>query len=266
MGNLDNSFLFIRSIRLKDDIEPKAFESFPLNIDALRYFVSLRFTTPVTIFNGENGCGKSTLIEALASLLDMPIMGGNNNLRGIFENYDIGEEKSSELANYLLCDKGFKRPSYSFFFRAESFYKIADIIVHDSKRSMERGDGPTINKYAYGDKDLLLQSHGESFMDFMQHQLSKNGLFILDEPEAALSPQNQLKLMAIIDHYAKQGSQFIIATHSPFILGYREARIINLDDGMHEIDFKQTKIYNLYRHFLDNPEDYQKKMFDEDDY
>ena len=255
MSNLDNSNLFIRSIRLIDDIEPQKFDDFPLNINALRFFVSLRFTTPVTIFNGENGCGKSTLIEAIAANLDIPIMGGSKNISGVLDNYDHGEEANSELAKYLMCDKGFKRPFRTFFFRAESFYKLADILSHD---------GAFNESTSYLSKDLLEQSHGESFMDFMEHQLAKNSLYILDEPEAALSPQNQLKLMVLIDQLTKQGSQFIVATHSPFILGYREARIINLDDGMKEISFKETKIYNLYRHFLENPEDYQKILFDEE--
>lgn len=254
MGNLDNANLFIRSIRLSEYIDSKLFEEFPLNINALRFFVSLRFTSPVTIFNGENGCGKSTLIEAIAANLGIPIMGGNSNLSGILDGYDRGEESESELAKYLLCDKGFKKPYRTFFFRAESFYKLADILSHDG----------WINSSNYSNKDLLEQSHGESFMDFMEHQLTKNSLYILDEPEAALSPQNQLKLMVLIDQLTKQGSQFIIATHSPFILGYREAKIINLDDGMKEMDFKQTKIYNLYRHFLENPEGYQKELFDEE--
>ena len=181
MDNLDNSNLFIRSIRLREDIEPQKFDVFPLNINALRLFVSLRFTTPVTIFNGENGCGKSTLIEAIAANLDTPIMGGNKNLSGVIDNYDRGEEASSELAKYLISEKGFKRPFRTFFFRAESFYKLADILSHDA----------WIESSNYGDKDLLEQSHGESFMDFMKHQLAKNSLFILDEPEAALSP-NQM--------------------------------------------------------------------------
>ncbi len=255
MESMDNSFLFIRDIKLREDIEPQKFDSFPLNINALRFFVSLRFTTPVTIFNGENGCGKSTLIEAIAANLDIPIMGGNKNLSGILDNYNRGEEANSELAQFIVCGKGYSKPYRTFFFRAESFYKLADILMHDG----------WINSDNYSSKDLLEQSHGESFMDFMNHQFAKNSLYILDEPEAALSPENQLRLIALIDKFAKQGCQFIIVTHSPFILGYREARIINLDDGMKEISFKQTKIYNLYRRFLEDPEQYQKILLDEED-
>ena len=149
---MDNSFLFIRDIKLREDIEPQKFDSFPLNINALRFFVSLRFTTPVTIFNGENGCGKSTLIEAIAANLDIPIMGGNKNLSGILDNYDRGEEANSELAQFIVCGKGYSKPYRTFFFRAESFYKLADILMHDG----------WINSDNYSSKDLLEQSHGES--------------------------------------------------------------------------------------------------------
>ena len=258
MDALDNSNLFIRSLELRDDIESKKFEYFPLNINALRNFVSMRFTTPVTIFNGENGCGKSTLIEAIAAHLGIPVMGGNYTLSATIERYDHGEEEESILKQYLFCAKGFRKPKRTFFFRAESFYKLADIISHDSSRS-EFG----LNSSSYSDVGLFEQSHGESFMDFLSHQLMPNGLYILDEPEAALAPQNQLKLMVMIDDLAKQGAQFIIATHSPFLLGYRDARIINLDNGMKEISFKQTAVYNLYRHFINNPSGYQKELFDE---
>lgn len=253
MSNLDNANLFIRSIRLVDGIAPEEFDHFPLNINALKLFVPLRFTSQVTVFNGENGCGKSTLIEAIAAKLDIPIMGGNKNLGSLLEGYDHGEEQQSELSKYLFVEKGLKRPHRTFFFRAESFYKLADILSHDS----------WVHLHDYGNKDLLEQSHGESFMDFMDHQLSEDSLYILDEPEAALSPQNQLKLMVMIDSLSKKGTQFIIATHSPFILGYKNARIINLDNGMEQVSFKETNIYALYHRFIDDPEGYQKTLFED---
>ena len=108
---------------------------------------------------------------------------------------------------------------------------------------------------------MLGQSHGESFLDFLEHQLCENGLFLLDEPEAASSPQNRMVLVALIDRFAKEGAQFVIATHSPFILGYAKATIVNLDDGIRMAKFKETKIYNLYRHVLADPEGYQKLFF-----
>lgn len=252
MGKLDNMNLFIRSIILKDNIKPQEFDKYPLNIKALKLFVSLRFTTPVTIFNGENGCGKSTIIEAIASNLRIPVWGGNNYHIGVFENYDNGEENESELEKYLLVDKGFNRPYRTFFFRGESFYKIADIIARDKS-------------LGFASKRLLKMSHGESFMNFLNSQICENSLYILDEPEAALSPINQLKLMTLIDKYSKKGSQFIIVSHSPFILGYSDAKLINLDGGMKEIKFKQTKIYNIYKSFLDNPKEYQEKFFEEEE-
>lgn len=254
MNKRDYSNLFIKSIELRDDIEPQKFDSFPLNINALRFFVSMKFTTPVTIFNGENQCGKSTLIEAIACDLEIPTIGGNKVMSGILDNYDRGEEAKNELEQYLRCDKGFQRPYRTIFFRAESFYKFADILSHDER----------IESTNYCKRDLLKQSHGESFMDFMNHQLKENSLYIFDEPEVALSPQNQLNLMLLIDKYSKLGSQFIIATHFPFILGYREARIINLDDGMKEVAFKETNIYKAYKYFLDDPETFQKMLFSEE--
>lgn len=246
--------LFVKEIKVKDDIEPQKFDEYPLNINAIRFFVSLKFTTPVTIFSGENGCGKSTLIEAIAANLNIPIIGGNYHLSQIIESYDNGEEKGSELAQYLIVSKGYTRPYNTFFFRAESFYKLADILSHDEY---------IINRN-YGDKDLLEESHGESFIDFMNNQLKDNSLYLFDEPEAALSPQNQLKLLGLIDKYSKRGCQFTIATHSPLILGYKNARLINLDNGMNEIDFKQTNIYKIYKEFLDSPEEYQEYLFEDE--
>ena len=252
MGNFDNS-LFVRRIKIKDKIEPQLFEEYPLNINAIRFLDSFTFTTPVTIFQGENGCGKSTLIEAIAGSLGIPIMGGSSNLSGLLDNYNLNEESESILKDYIIVEKGTKKPYRTFFFRAESFYKLADILSHDSWIMSEN----------YSTKDLLEQSHGESYMDFMNSQIIRNSLYILDEPESALSPSNQLNLLRIIDKFSKEGTQFIIATHSPFILAYPKAKIINLDNGMNEVTFKQTKIYRLYHSFLEDPDLYLSDLIED---
>ena len=253
---MNDNNMFLQGFSLLEDIEPQQFDKYPLNINSLRLFVSMKFVKPVTIFIGRNGCGKSTIIEALASCFDIPIVGGNKNLAAIIEHYDNGEEKQSELANYIRCSRGYKRPDYTFFFRAESFYKIADIVSNDSRRNGEL----SIDLTNYGNKNLLAESHGESFMDFMKHTFKPNSLYFLDEPESALSPEKQIELIALIDYYSKQGSQFIIATHSLFFIAYKDATLINLDDGMKNINYKDTEIYKTYKEFLDNPVEYIEEV------
>jgi len=241
--------LFIRKIALKDDIKPSLFDSYPLNISALNFFVSITLKKPVTIFNGENGCGKSTIIEALADSFNLSIAGGNNNMYLMMEQNR--KEQKPLLSDYLWIDKGFKRPRRAFFFRAESFYDVASAI-DDSDKHPEEGTG--LIKSNYLSKDLLKQSHGQSFIDIIEHQLIDDNLYLMDEPEAALSPSNQIKLLKLINKYSKRGCQFIIATHSPLLLGCKDASIVNLDDGMKNIRYKDTKVYKLYKDFMDNPE------------
>ena len=242
------------------------FEHYPLNIPALRLFVAIKIRTPVTILYGENGCGKSTIIEAVADQLGVPTAGGNKNMGAfIDENLTKGKE-IAPLSDYLLVSKGiFRKPSQIYFFRAESFHEISALIDEDSKKSY---DDSYLNTSSYCSKDLLSQSHGESFIDLIEHQFGPNGLFILDEPESALSPKNQIKLLKIINDLCNRGSQFIIATHSPILLGYKDATIVNLDDGMKIVKYKDTSIYRLYKAFLDNNIGYQEELFsdEEDDY
>lgn len=244
--------LFVKRISLKDDIETEAFNHYPLNINALRRFVAINITSPVTIFNGENGCGKSTLIEALADILGIPVNGGNKNLSVFMDNSPAYAPEKAELSNYLTVTHHYLKPQRTFFFRAESFHEFSYILDHI--------DG--IPKYNYQSFPLLLQSHGESFMDLIERQFVPDSLYLLDEPESALSPQNQLKLLCIIDELVKEGTQFIIATHSPIILGYRDAKIVNLDDGMRYIDYEHTNIYRLYHKFINEPGKYQEELFD----
>ena len=242
--------MYIQGIELKDDIEPRAFDEYPLNISALRGFVSLRFSKNVTIFCGDNGSGKSTIIETIADVLELPMVGGNKNMFYLKDNER--EEERSELARYIYLSRTHKRPIRTFFFRAESFYDIASFI------NSEAGAAYGMN---YQSKNLLLQSHGESFMDLIKQQFIPGGLYLMDEPESALSPYNQLELIKLIDRLSKQDSQFIISSHSPLILGYRDAKLIDVSDGMKEVTLEETKIYKMYKDFLDDPYTFQEYLF-----
>ena len=262
MKKINNTHaLFLKSILLKDEIEPKLFESYPLNISALRFFVSIKLTSPVTILCGENGCGKSTLIEAIADLLEMPVSGGNKNMEAFINSNMVKGNESAPLSKYLYVGKGPIKPSRCYFFRAESFHEISTLIDEDSRKD---GYERYLNTDNYRSKDLLGQSHGESFIDLIEHQFKENGLYILDEPESALSPSNQLRLLKLIHKLSNDGCQFIMATHSPILLGYKGATIVNLDDGMRIVDYKDTKIYKVYSEFLKDSDSYQEKLFEEE--
>ena len=192
----------------------------------------------------ENGSGKSTILEALADKIGFNAMGGTKHRRFI-------EEYETELANYLLLQRNTRLPvSQGFFFRAESFFNLSGYID-------EYG-----NPKYWGGRELLKQSHGESFLSAFNHQF-REGLFLLDEPEAALSPQRQLSLLAIMNGMEKEGkSQLIIATHSPILFAYPNAGIFLLDEnGITKVRYKETEHYQITKGFLNNPDKYFKLLF-----
>ena len=189
--------------------------------------------------------GKSTLIEAIAIALGLNPEGGSNNMQ--FSNYD----DYSELYKHLTISK-FGVPKTKFFLRAESFYNVATDISNNSD---------LINT-TYGGEDLHECSHGESFLKLVEHRFWDKGLYILDEPEAALSPQRQLSLLCLINDLVKEESQFIIATHSPILISYRDGIILDLDNNFKEINYEDTDIYSLYKMYLDDREAMQHKLFD----
>lgn len=241
--------LFVNHVRLEKDENMQ--DEYPFNIDILRDFDSLSFEKPVSFFIGENGVGKSTFIEALAVALGMNAEGGTENFH--FHTKDT----HSSLYRYLKVAKGVRRPQTRFFLRAESFYNVAseidEIAAEDSRMYLN-----------YGGKSLHQCSHGESFMQLMLSRFSKNGLYILDEPEAALSPSRQLALLVLIHDLVKQGSQFLISTHSPILLSYHNAIIFDLNQYFKKVCFQETEIYQTYKLVLDNPEGIQYYLFEED--
>jgi predicted ATPase len=235
--------LFLHGISVKPD-SPKT--GFPFSIPAITN-LNLQIKKHVTFLVGENGSGKSTILEALADKIGFSAMGGTKHHRFI-------EDYETELANHLLLQKDPRLPiGQGFFFRAESFFNLSGYID-------EHG-----NPKYWGGRELLKQSHGESFLSAFNNQF-REGLFLLDEPEAALSPQRQLSLLTIMHNMEKeQRSQLIIATHSPILLAYPDADIFLLDEnGISQVKYEETEHYQITKGFLDNPDKYFKLLFDSD--
>ncbi len=206
---------------------------------------------PVTYFIGENGSGKSTILEAIAVACGFNAEGGTIN-------FNFATRRSeSPLHRCIRLARGYKRPRTGFFLRAESFFNLATEIEH---RDAEPSLGPPLIS-SYGGKSLHEQSHGESFLALMKHRFGPNGLYILDEPEAALSPSRQLSLLIRMRELLEDGSQFLIATHSPIVLAYPGASIYQLDDrGISAVDYEQTEHVCLTRDFLNDRERYLQRL------
>lgn len=239
--------LFINGIKLnkekmeRDNVNT---ENYPFNIKSLINLNELKFDTSVTFFYGENGVGKSTLIEAIAIALGLNPEGGSDNMN--FSNYD----DYSNLYKYLTINK-FGVPKTKFFLRAESFYNVASNI---NEIGMNHNYGGDLHKC----------SHGESFLKLVKNRFWDKGLYILDEPEAALSPQKQMSLLCYLHDLAQNGSQFLIATHSPILLSYKYGKIIDVNNNLKTIKYEETEVYKIYKDFLDRPYFMQKVLFDED--
>jgi predicted ATPase len=236
---MDTFDQFVRTIALKEDKIP-SFDQYPFNLPVVRNLDTLSLHPGITFFVGENGTGKSTLLEAIAIALGMNAEGGGRNF-----NFDT-ESSHSELHEALRIVRGIRRPKTDYFLRAESFYNVASEIDELNKDMMS----PKLLE-SYGGKSLHEQSHGESFMALLTNRFGGDGLYVLDEPEAALSPARQMAALSHLHTLVKQGAQFIIATHSPILMAYPNAKIYALTpDAIHETTYTQTEHYQITRDFL----------------
>jgi predicted ATPase len=230
-----------------------SFQRYPYSIPAIRNLARLELNPGVTFIVGENGSGKSTLVEAIAIAAGFNPEGGTKNF-----SFDT-RRSDSELRDVLQVVRGARREKDGFFLRAESFFNVGTNI----EQLDEGGGGPRIIN-SYGGVSLHEQSHGESFMALATHRFGGNGLYILDEPEAALSPSRQLALLRIIHNLvANRASQLIIATHSPILMAYPGATIYHLGpEGILETEYEETEHYRVTSDFLANREVYLKHLFD----
>jgi predicted ATPase len=229
---------------------------FPFNLPILPT-LDLRFDSPVTFFVGENGTGKSTLLEAIAALCRLPVSGGSRS-----ELADThGPEKESSLSR-VIRPAFQQQPRDGFFLRAEFAAYFASLL-EDREKDPDFAGNPYVS---YGGRSLHKRSHGEAFLAILQNRFRK-GLFLLDEPESALSPQRQLALLTLIYDLVGTGeSQFIIASHSPILMTYPHAQIISFDDeNLHEIAIEDTSHYQVTRGILENPEGYWKYLSESDE-
>ena len=211
----------------------------------------LMMDSPVTFLVGENGSGKSTLLEAIAVACGFNAEGGTRNFT--FST----RATHSELGEYITVARR-RYPRDGFFLRAESFYNVATNI---DEMDEDFSYGPKVIE-SYGGVSLHHQSHGESFLALVQNRFGGNGLYLLDEPEAALSPTRQLTLLGEMHQLAEQDSQFIVATHSPILMAYPGARIYQLsENGIEPVQYQETEHYQLTRRFLEDPERMLRYLF-----
>jgi predicted ATPase len=230
-------------------------DRYPYNLPVLRGLDEVTFHPKVTFLVGENGSGKSTLIEALA-------VAGGFNPEGGTRNFNFATRAShSDLHQFVRLVRGVRRPRDGFFLRAESYFNVGTQI-----EALDRDPGgpPIID--SYGGVSLHEQSHGESFFALLEHRFGGQGLYILDEPEAALSPSRQLSFPARMHQLIGQASQFIIATHSPIILGYPDALIYQATPGgLEQIAYEDTDHFQVTRNFLNRRDTFLDVLLSEDE-
>jgi predicted ATPase len=213
----------------------------------VRDLETLRLHDKVTFFIGENGTGKSTLIEAMAVAAGFNAEGGSRNF-----NFAT-RRTESELHQVLRLVRSARRQRDGYFLRAESLYNVASNI-----------DDMVDLADSYGGRSLHAQSHGEAFLALALHRFGSNGLYLLDEPEAALSPSRQLALLALIDdHVQHRGSQFIVATHSPILMAYPDATIyeLSIEHGIRSVKYEDTDHFLITRDFLNDRQSFFNRLF-----
>ena len=240
---------YIRSVRLvRERIEDP--DAYPFSLPTVQALDGLELSA-VTYFIGENGAGKSTILEALA-------VAAGFNAEGGTMNFNFATRRSeSPLHRCIRLARAPTRPRTGFFLRAESFFNVATEI---ERLDAEPSSAPRVLD-SYGGRSLHEQSHGEAFLALLKHRFGPNGLYILDEPEAALSPTRQLGLLIRMRELLEEGAQFIIATHSPIVLGFPDATIYYLDStGIGLVEYDDIEHVRLTRDFLNDRHQFLRRL------
>lgn len=236
---------YLHSVSLNGE-EVQGFDDYPFSIPAVRHLKKLPLHPKVTFFVGENGSGKSTLLEAIAEKLGFSMEGGTKNTNLAMHVY------ASALTSKITVSRTHLRPMDGFFLRAESYYNFATQIDE-------------LGNWSYGGKSLHEQSHGESFFATLIHRLGGHGVYLFDEPEAALSPQRQMSLLVRMHDLIGDFSQFIIATHSPILMAYPDAWIYEFsEDGIRRVAYEDTEHYQVTSRFMRDPKGMMHRLLGTD--
>jgi predicted ATPase len=233
-------------------------KSYPFSVPAIAGLRELTLRSRTCFFAGENGSGKSTLLEAVAAHYGFGREGGNRN----FSNDSTESNHSVDPLVRALRLSFDRRTGAGYFLRAESFFNT---VSHMDALDKEESHSPPISDF-YGGRSLHTRSHGETFFTLLDLKFRRNGLFLLDEPEAALSPQRQLSFIVLIHDVLRKfkDAQFIISTHSPLLLGYPKAQILSFDDGsIHEIDYEQTAPLQIVKRFVNDREGFLNELLED---
>lgn len=241
--------MFIRGIKLNKDFFNQKNKDFPFNLVFLNFFKNeyLELKKPITFFVGENGSGKTTLIESIAFNLGLNKYGGSKNFKFIEQNKPI-------LSSYLKLIKSTKKETDAFFLRAENFFNLENELKEYSESSR------LISSYTGSEKNFREMSHGQGFKAFFENRVGKNGIYIFDEPEAALSIQSQIEFLFVLKELSEQNNQIIIITHSPIILSFPNSQIFEINDTIKEIKYQDSSIYIETKNFLEHYKRFQKEL------
>lgn len=235
---------YIQGFRIDWDLIPK--NSYIRDIKALKTFNELIIDKPITFFVGENGSGKSTILEAIAEGYGLNKEGGSRNYS--FSTY----KEASDLKEAITIYKGYKKADYNYFFRAETFFNVSSKEEEYSKMGIRPSE------------EYHKESHGEGFLHLFNNLSKTKGIFLMDEPEAALSPQRQLTLFSLMYEASENGSQFIVITHSPILLAIPNADIYSFtDECISKCDYEETDSYKIINSFIKHKELMIKELIDE---
>ncbi|MER2119057.1 MAG: AAA family ATPase [Solibacillus sp.] len=243
--------MFLKSVKLKKE-QITDYSRYPFSIPFIRHMDELDVDARVTFFVGENGAGKSTLLEAIADQIGFNPAGGSTQN---YKAYEVDQSESA-LGDYVKLS-WWPKVTNGFFLRAETFYQFASHLDEIDQNGYK----------AYGGKSLHHQSHGESFFSLFQHRFTGQAIYLLDEPESALSPTRQLAFLTLMNDLVKQGNvQFIIATHSPILLGFPDAVIYQFDEhGIEQVKYEETEHYQITSYFLQHREKMLQELFEDDE-